>query len=94
MLNPLQGLEPVWAPHVVDTSSPAPADALECYWDELFGAVCARLTLLGEHSADPTIQAGVLECVAALAQLRGSAAQTRARHEAATAAQAQALTMP
>ena len=81
MLNPLQGtplvsltaaLERVagdsvarlWT-HERWASSP---DALACYWDELFNAVCARLEQLAAHSAEPPIQAGVLECAQALAQ--------------------------
>jgi hypothetical protein len=55
-------------------------DALACYWDELFNAVCARLELLAQHSAEPPLQAGVLECVAALEQLHASFRDERARH--------------
>ncbi len=56
------------------------ADALACYWDELFDAVCARLDHLAEHSAEPALQAGVRECVAALAQLHASFSDERARY--------------
>jgi hypothetical protein len=55
-------------------------DALACYWDELFNAVCARLDHLADHSAEPPLQAGVRECVAALAQLQASYSDERARH--------------
>jgi len=89
MLNPLQGLEPVWAPQIVDTAWPVAGDALECYWDELFGAVCGRLALLGDRCADPTMRDGMLECVAALAQLRASAAQSRARQSRGAVATAE-----
>jgi hypothetical protein len=55
-------------------------DALACYWDELFNAVCARLEQLAQRSAEPALQAGVHECVAALAQLHASFTDERARH--------------
>jgi hypothetical protein len=55
-------------------------DALACYWDELFNAVCARLEHLVEHSAEASLQAGVRECVAALAQLHVSFNDERSRH--------------
>lgn len=55
-------------------------DALACYWDELFNAVCARLEQLADHSAEAPLQAGVRECVAALAQLHESFHDERARH--------------
>ena len=55
-------------------------DALSCYWDELFNAVCARLEQLAAHSAEPCTQAGVLECVEALAQLHTSFSSERERH--------------
>ncbi len=58
----------------------ASPDALACYWDELFDAVCARLEHLVEHSADAPLKDGVLECVAALAQLHESFSDERARH--------------
>ena len=92
MLNPLQGppngdattpLERVAGDKVASlraherwASSP---DALGCYWDELFNAVCARLDQRADHSAEPALQAGVRECVAALAQLHVSLDNQRAR---------------
>jgi hypothetical protein len=60
---------PAWA------TSP---DALTCYWDELFDAVCARLEQLAQHSAEPPLQMGVRECVAALQQLHASFDNERA----------------
>jgi hypothetical protein len=58
-----------------------PASSLENYWQELFGAVCARLTALAQHSTQPTIQAGVSECVAALSQLGNCVADQRAQQQ-------------
>jgi predicted metal-dependent hydrolase len=55
-------------------------DALACYWDELFNAVCARLEHLAEESAQPPLQTGMFECVAALEQLHASVIDERARH--------------
>jgi hypothetical protein len=93
MLNPLQGpsCEGVKTPlervvggtvtslqgHERWASSP---DAMACYWDELFNAVCARLEQLAQRSAEPLQQAGIQECVAALAQLHASFTDERARH--------------
>jgi hypothetical protein len=93
MLNPLQSASPVCLTTALErvagdtvaslrahehwVSSP---DALACYWDELFNAVCARLEQLAQHSTDAPLQAGVLECVAALAQLHASFHDERARH--------------
>jgi hypothetical protein len=59
-------------------------DALACYWDELFNAVCARLEHLVEDSAGATLRSGVLECVGALAQLNISSSDERARHRRQT----------
>lgn len=56
------------------------ADALACYWDELFNAVCDRLDHLAERSTEPALQVGVRECVAALAQLHTSFSHECARH--------------
>jgi hypothetical protein len=56
------------------------ADAAASDWDELFNAVCARLTQFAEHSSERTIRDGVPECVGALAQLGACAAQERALH--------------
>ena len=55
-------------------------DALTCYWDELFDAVCARLEHLVEQSAEAPLQAGVRECVQALGQLHASFDGERVRH--------------
>jgi hypothetical protein len=93
MLNPLQGspqahlataLERVAGDSVASlraherwASSP---DALACYWDELFNAVCIRLEHLAQHSAEPPIQTGMRECVQALQQLHESFNDERARH--------------
>jgi hypothetical protein len=93
MLNPLQGstqaflttaLERVAGEAVVSlqaherwASSP---DALACYWDELFNAVCARLEQLAEHSTEAPVQTGVRDCAEALAQLHVSFTDERARH--------------
>jgi hypothetical protein len=55
-------------------------DALACYWDELFDAVCARLEHLVEHTAEAPLQAGVRECVEALGQLHASFNDERVRH--------------
>ena len=93
MLNPLQAAPPVAlvtalervAGHTVATlrvherwaSSP---DALACYWDELFNAVCDRLTQVADRSAEQPLQAGVRECVAALQQLHTSFDDERIRH--------------
>jgi hypothetical protein len=75
-----------WEREVRDRGASAPADeklaapdAMQCYWDELFNAVCARLEQLAQHSAEPSMQAGVRECVAALAQLHASFDDERAR---------------
>jgi hypothetical protein len=92
MLNPLNGTPPVCRTTALervagdsvsnlrthDLWALAP-DALTCYWDELFNAVCARLEQLAAHSAEPPLQAGVGECVAALGQLHGSLGDERAR---------------
>lgn len=93
MLNPLQDTQPARPATALErvagdtvvslraherwASSP---DALACYWDELFNAVCARLEQLADHSAEPPFQAGVHECVAALTQLHVSFSDERARH--------------
>jgi hypothetical protein len=93
MLNPLQespqaglvtALERVAGDSVASlraherwASSP---DALACYWDELFNAVCARLEQLAQHSTEPSLQVGVRECVAALQQLHASYDDERKRH--------------
>lgn len=93
MLNPLQGKSTVcvitalervaddsvsrlWAPERWALSP----DALACYWDELFNAVCSRLEQLAADSAELTTQAGVRECAEALAQLHASFNDERARH--------------
>jgi hypothetical protein len=93
MLNPLQGttlvslttalervagdsVSSLWG-HERWASSP---DALACYWDELFNAVCARLEQLAAQSTEAPIQAGVQECAAAMAQLHASFNDERARH--------------
>jgi hypothetical protein len=55
-------------------------DALACYWDELFNAVCARLEQLAARSTEPPIQAGMQECAQALAQLHATFNDERARH--------------
>lgn len=55
-------------------------DALACYWDELFNAVCGRLAHLAAQSAEPPLQAGVFECVAAREQLHASVIDERTRH--------------
>jgi hypothetical protein len=55
-------------------------DALACYWDELFNAVCARLEQLAQSSTEPPLQAGMCECVQALQQLHTSFDDERARH--------------
>ena len=93
MLNPLQGKSTVCLTTALErvagdsvsslwnherwASSP---DALACYWDELFNAVCARLEQLAAHTAEPQTQAGVRECAEALAQLHASFNDERARH--------------
>ncbi len=93
MLNPLQGTPLVRLPTALErvagdsvaslwnherwASSP---DALACYWDELFNAVCTRLEQLAAHSAELPTQAGVRECAEALAQLHASLNDERARH--------------
>lgn len=59
-------------------------DALACYWDELFNAVCERLEHLADHSAEPPLQAGMRECVTALQQLHVSFDDERARHRQQT----------
>jgi hypothetical protein len=55
-------------------------DALACYWDELFNAICALLEHLVEHSTEAPLQDGVRECVAALQQLQASFDDERKRH--------------
>ena len=68
-------------------------DAMSCYWDELFNAVCERLEHLAQLSADPPLHDGVQECVAALAQLHVSISDERARHRL-PAGDAMALRQP
>jgi hypothetical protein len=51
-----------------------------CDADVMFRAVCARLVHLVEHGVAAQTQAGVLECVAALEQLREHVIADRARH--------------
>jgi hypothetical protein len=93
MLNPLQGPPTLTVTTAVErvagdtvTTLRAHArwatspDAMACYWDELFNAVCGRLELLAQHSAELPLQTGVRECVAALGQLHASFHDERARH--------------
>jgi hypothetical protein len=84
VLNLLQGLQLArtsGVPEAADrAAAPMAADTMACYWDELFGAVCVRLTQLAERSTEPTIRAGVSECVAALTQLGAGVAPERALH--------------
>jgi hypothetical protein len=93
MLNPLPSSPPLFLATALErvagdvvtslrtherwASSP---DALACYWDELFNAVCARLEHLVEDSTQAPLQDGVRECVAALQQLHASFLDERAKH--------------
>jgi hypothetical protein len=93
MLNPLNGTPPVCRTTALervagdavsnlrthDRWAPSP-DALACFWDELFNAVCARLEQLAARSTEAPIQAGMQECAQALAQLHASFNDERARH--------------
>jgi hypothetical protein len=83
MVKPMQCLwrECVAVSRLRTPARPAASpDALACYWDELFDAVCGRLEHLVEDSTDATLRTGVLECVGALAQLQVSFSDERARH--------------